>query len=155
MKNQRGTLYTCAAVFALTVLLGGYSILSTPAPASAAASKKASAADAAKPAKTDAKPTAAAAPAAKAACLACHGPYEKIIAKTADYMMQSGEQEIKSNPHRYVPHDSKDIKDIPECSYCHEPHPVPLAAKEGLPKPKATWCYGCHHAKVLACGTCH
>ena len=88
----------------------------------------------------------------KNACLGCHGPFEKIIAGTADYKMQSGDQEIKSNPHRYVPHDSKDI---PECSYCHDPHPVPLTSREGLAKPKATWCYGCHHARVLQCGTCH
>jgi predicted CXXCH cytochrome family protein len=104
------------------------------------------------------KPTTAATTASKAAgsskatCLMCHGPFDKLIAATAGYKMQSGEQEIESSPHRYVPHDTKDI---PECIYCHEPHPVPLTSTEGLPKPKATWCYGCHHKKVLQCGTCH
>jgi predicted CXXCH cytochrome family protein len=108
------------------------------------------------PAKSPSTTAAAASKAGgKATCLACHGPFEKIIEKTVDYKMMSGEQEIKSNPHRYVPHDSRDVQDIPECSYCHEPHPVPLTKKEGLPKPTATWCYGCHHAKVLTCGTCH
>jgi predicted CXXCH cytochrome family protein len=148
MKRQPGTLFLCAAVLTLTLLLGGYSIAAAPTPkkpATATAAKQAPAATAA--------PKAAGSP--KAACLGCHGPYEKIIAKTADYRMQSGDQEIKSNPHRYAPHESKDVTDIPECSYCHEPHPVPLTTKEGLPKPKATWCYGCHHAKILTCGTCH
>jgi predicted CXXCH cytochrome family protein len=151
MNKQSGILYTWTSVLALTLLLGGYSIAATPNPMPTSASKKPSAAAAAKPA-TAAAAVSKAAASSKAACLTCHGPFEKIIAATGEYMMQSGDQEIKSNPHRYVPHDSKDI---PECIYCHEPHPVPLTSKEGLPKPKATWCYGCHHAKVLTCGTCH
>jgi predicted CXXCH cytochrome family protein len=160
MNKQSGILCTC--VLALTLLLGGYSLAATPAPAPTTAPAKPSAA---KPAKAVTKPSAAAAKQAtpataapkaaavsKDACLMCHGSYEKIMAVTANYKMMSGEKEITSNPHRYVPHESKDI---PECSYCHEPHPVPLAKKEGLPKPKATWCYGCHHTKDLTCGTCH
>lgn len=140
----------CIFIFVLALMLmsGGYAVAASAAP------KKPVAAAAAKPAPAaTAEPKAAGS--SKATCLGCHGPYEKIIAKTADYRMRSGDQEIKSNPHRYVPHDSKEANDIPECSYCHEPHPVPLTTKEGLPKPKATWCYGCHHAKVLTCGTCH
>jgi predicted CXXCH cytochrome family protein len=139
MKRSSGILSVFTVLFALTLLLGSQAIAATPA-----ASKK--------PPAT----TVAAAPKAKviskADCLVCHGSYEKIIAATADYKMLSGDREITSNPHRYVPHDSKDI---PECSYCHEPHPVPLSSKEGLPKPKTTWCYGCHHKKELTCGNCH
>lgn len=85
----------------------------------------------------------------KDVCLGCHGPFDKVVSATADYTMPNGE---KANPHRYVPHDSKDI---PECSYCHVPHPVPLTSTEGLPKPSVQYCYGCHHAGVLQCGTCH
>jgi predicted CXXCH cytochrome family protein len=158
MNKRSGIFRACISVLVLTLLLGGHLLAATPVPTPTTAPKKPPAATAAKPAKAATKPTAAAATASKAAasskaaCLMCHGPFEKIIAATADYKMQSGDQEMKSNPHRYVPHDSKDI---PECSYCHEPHPVPPTSTSGLPKPKATWCYGCHHTNVLACGTCH
>ncbi len=84
-----------------------------------------------------------------AICLACHGPFEKLVAATADYAWPNGE---KTSPHRYLPHDSKDI---PECSNCHKPHPVPLVSTEELPKPSVQWCYKCHHRRVLQCGTCH
>jgi predicted CXXCH cytochrome family protein len=140
----------CVFTFVLAlILMSGWNAF-----ASAAASKRPAAVTATKPAPA-AETAPKAAGSSKTTCLACHGPYEKIMAKTADYRMRSGDQEIQSNPHRYVPHESKDVQDIPECSYCHEPHPVPLATKQGLPKPMATWCYGCHHAKVLTCGTCH
>ena len=125
MNKQSRILNTCTSILALTLLLSG------PSPATAASTEAGSSKD---------------------ACLGCHGPFEKLIAATSDYKMQSGDQEIKSNPHRYVPHKSKDI---PECSNCHKPHPVPLTSTEGLSKPKAQWCYGCHHAGVLECGICH
>ncbi len=125
--------------------------LPTPAPVKPSST-------ATKPSATATKPPTAATTASKAAgsskatCLMCHGPFDELIAATADYKMQSGDEEIKSSPHRYVPHNSKDI---PECSECHEPHPVPLLSTKGLPKPNANWCYSCHHAGVLQCGTCH
>ena len=134
MKKQSRIFHTLASIFVLTLLLGG------PSPATAAST------DAGSPKET---------------CLACHGPFDKLISATADYMMLSGEEKIKSNPHRYVPHNAKDIsvprnaKDIPECIYCHKAHPVPLTSKVGLPKADPKWCYGCHHTGVLQCGTCH
>jgi predicted CXXCH cytochrome family protein len=158
MNKQYGILCTFTSVLAVTLLLSGYSLAATPTPVSTTAPKKPPMATAAKPTKAATKPTTAptavskAAGGSKADCLMCHGPFEKIITATADYKMPSGDREIKSNPHRYVPHDSKDI---PECSYCHEPHPVPPTSAKGLPKPKATWCYGCHHNKILRCGGCH
>lgn len=82
-------------------------------------------------------------------CLKCHGPFDKIAAATANYPMPSGE---KTTPHRYVPHKSKDI---PECANCHKPHPLPLTSKAEVPKPETDYCYKCHHAEVLQCGTCH
>ncbi len=86
----------------------------------------------------------------KDACLVCHGPFDKLTDATANYTFPSGE---KTSPHRYVTHDSKDI---PECSNCHKPHPVPLTSKEGLPKANGEWCYSCHHVKNLQqCVTCH
>ena len=103
---------------------------------------------AASPAATPSKPAGA----LKDACLKCHGPFEKLVSSTSDYMMQDGDKQVKSNPHRYMPHDSKDI---PECGECHKPHPVPLNSKDGLPKANAEWCYLCHHTGDLRCGTCH
>ena len=141
MKKRFGILHTCAAIFALLLLLS----VSSPVPAAAPA-------PAATPAKTTST-TAAAAPKAAASskdtCLGCHGPFDKLTAATADYAMPSGE---KTSPHRYVPHKSKNI---PECSNCHKPHPVPLASKEGLPKGETDYCYTCHHQGGLECGTCH
>ena len=128
MNKQSRILYICTAILALTLLLSG----SLPAQTSS-----------------------------KDACLGCHGPLEKLNAATAGYEMQSGDEKIKTSPHLYVPHHVKDSSvprksaDIVECTNCHKPHPVPLTSKEGLAKAEAKWCYGCHHAGVLQCGTCH
>ena len=82
-------------------------------------------------------------------CLKCHGPFDKLASATTNYMMPSGE---KTTPHRYVPHKSEEM---PECIKCHRPHPVPLTSKAEMPKAETDYCYTCHHAKVLQCGTCH
>jgi predicted CXXCH cytochrome family protein len=103
--------------------------------------------------------TAPAAPTAPAnvtaTCLACHGPYDKLMAATATYAGWSNGE--VTSPHRYEPHLSKAAKDIPECTNCHRQHPVPPTASDiaALPKPDPSWCYGCHHMRVLQCGTCH
>ena len=86
-------------------------------------------------------------------CLGCHGSYDKIAAATADFKASSGET---VTPHQYVPHADK--KDIPECTECHTPHPVPLEDKSKAVKPNnVDWCYSsCHHAYNLQpCTTCH
>jgi hypothetical protein len=90
-------------------------------------------------------------------CLDCHGPFEKLIAASTKYVAPSGE---KTSPHRYVPHDSKLEKDIPECSHCHTAHPLsPLPSKGAidLSKLSVQWCYDtCHHQKDLkSCKECH
>ena len=99
-----------------------------------------------------------AAPAAavsKEACLNCHGPFDKLVANV-NYQAPSGE---KITPHRYVPHSAKEAKAIPECSNCHEPHPVPPVASSvaALPKPDVQWCYTtCHHKNTFQlCKDCH
>ena len=148
MNKQSKILHTCVSIFALILLLSG----SLPAQTSTSLPTTAPTKP---PSATAANTTSTAVGSSKNTCLGCHGPYEKIIAATVDYKMLSGDQEIMSNPHRYVPHNSKDAKNIPECSNCHKPHPVPLTSKEGMPKPNTKLCYGCHHAKVLQCGTCH
>jgi hypothetical protein len=98
---------------------------------------------------------AAAAPAA-GDCLDCHGPYDKLIEISARYVAPSGE---KTSPHRYVPHDSKLEKDIPECTRCHSAHPLsPLPARSSmdLSKVGVEWCYTCHHERnFTSCKECH
>jgi predicted CXXCH cytochrome family protein len=90
-----------------------------------------------------------------ALCLACHAPYDKLTAATADYHGWVGGE--TTSPHRYVPHESKDAKDIPDCTNCHAPHPVPPSASDikAMPAPNTKYCYTCHHAMILQCHTCH
>jgi hypothetical protein len=86
-------------------------------------------------------------------CLACHGPFDKLAEKTAGFTAVSGET---GTPHRYVPHAEK--TDIPECTECHIPHPVPLEDKSDAVKPdNITYCFNsCHHAHNLQpCKNCH
>jgi hypothetical protein len=92
----------------------------------------------------------------KAVCLNCHGPFEKLEAASPSYVAPSDE---KITPHRYVPHNSKEEKSVPECGNCHQPHPVPptpggLAA---IAKPDVQWCYTtCHHENnFVTCKKCH
>lgn len=89
-------------------------------------------------------------------CLDCHGPFDKLVKSVLNYAAPSGE---KISPHRYVPHDSKLEKDIPECSHCHTSHSVaPLPAKGSidLSKVGVLWCFDCHHNKDFqSCKDCH
>lgn len=85
-------------------------------------------------------------------CLACHGSFDELAKKTEDYRAPSGET---TTPHRYVPHSEK--TDIPECTECHMPHPVPLEDKSKVVKPQnINYCFSCHHANNLQpCKSCH
>jgi hypothetical protein len=89
-------------------------------------------------------------------CLDCHGPFEKLVNSATNHVAPSGE---KVAPHRYVPHDSKLEKDIPECSHCHTAHPLsPEPTKGSIDKSKlsVTWCFECHHNKDFqSCKDCH
>lgn len=83
-------------------------------------------------------------------CLKCHGPFEKIIDKTKDYVTQFDEH---INPHRFVPHDSKSV---PDCAECHEAHPIPFKAESAPASPELTYCYSCHHTQTFeTCSQCH
>ncbi len=94
--------------------------------------------------------------ASKDACLNCHGPFDKLATSTANYVTPSGE---KTTPHKYVPHDSKEAKATPECSNCHQTHPLPPSESDraALRKPEIDWCYGsCHHDNTFTpCKECH
>lgn len=90
-------------------------------------------------------------------CLSCHDSYDKLAEATAKYVAPSGE---KGTPHRYVPHDSKNKEDIPDCKRCHQAHSLdPLPAKGSLDRSKVgiQYCYAqCHHEKDLkSCKECH
>src|SRR5512139_512888 len=93
----------------------------------------------------------------KEACLDCHGPFAKIVEATANWKAPSGE---KTSPHRYVPHDSKQASEIPDCRSCHDAHaisPPPAAGSIDLKKVTVDWCYTtCHHEKNFTpCKECH
>ena len=91
----------------------------------------------------------------KTACLSCHGPFDKLIASDASFTMPDG---AKVNPHRYVPHDQKDAASVPECTDCHNAHPIPPTPNDlaGLPKPNVDTCFSCHHLKNFTpCAKCH
>ena len=90
-------------------------------------------------------------------CLSCHGPFDELIEATADYVAPSEE---KTSPHRYVPHNSKEVADIPECTQCHTAHPLDPLPESGsidLSKVGVQWCYeSCHHQQDLtSCKECH
>ena len=89
----------------------------------------------------------------KTACLTCHGPFDALIRKTAKYVMPSKEV---TSPHRYVPHQSGEAKDVPECTSCHDVHAQPAPANQDLTRNKVDYCYSCHHEKAFtACAECH
>ena len=139
MKRDAHVLSVFISLFVATVLLFAHLV---PLPAQAAAAQK----------NEQAAPANAA---SREACLNCHGPYDKLVSN-ANYQAPSEE---KITPHRYVPHSSKDSKAIPECSNCHETHPVPTTEKalSSLPKPDVQWCYTtCHHKNTFQlCKDCH
>jgi hypothetical protein len=86
-------------------------------------------------------------------CLACHGPYDKLIQNSVKFKTPEGETVMT---HQYVPH--KEKKDIPECSECHKPHAIPLEDKSSVIKPtEVKWCYTkCHHQNNFQlCESCH
>lgn len=83
-------------------------------------------------------------------CLKCHGPFEKLVEKTKDYVSQFDEH---INPHQFVPHDSKSV---PDCASCHEAHPIPFKAESAPASPELTYCYSCHHTQTFeTCSQCH
>lgn len=88
-----------------------------------------------------------------AKCLECHGPFEELLAKPGSFVITDYEGEKKINPHRYVPHNTKDV---PACINCHVVHPVPPEKTPERPK-YIKWCYDvCHHQMNFEkCSTCH
>ncbi len=89
----------------------------------------------------------------KTVCLACHKPFDDLTKKTVKFTMPSKEV---TSPHLYVPHESKEMKDIPECTGCHEAHALPAPTSRDRSRISVDFCYSCHHEKTLArCAECH
>ncbi len=96
--------------------------------------------------------TTATASSSSQACLACHGPYDKIMAATASYVLPSGD---KVSPHQFVPHDSTNV---PDCTNCHKPHPIPPTASDiaAMQNTSPKYCTECHHTgNMESCAICH
>lgn len=93
-----------------------------------------------------------------AMCLGCHGPYEKLVAASEDFVTEDGE---KVNPHTTVDdtilkvHESG--KGIPNCETCHKPHPQPFTTINDVAPANVEYCYlQCHHQENFTpCSECH
>lgn len=93
-----------------------------------------------------------------AMCLGCHGPYEKLVAASKEYVTKDGE---KVNPHTTVDdtilkvHESG--KGILNCETCHKPHPQPFTTIQDVAPANVEYCYlQCHHQENFTpCSECH
>ena len=87
-------------------------------------------------------------------CLSCHGPYEQVQARTADYLYRG----YKVQPHGYLdlarrnPHETTNIT---ECLTCHVQHPEPWPTGDER-KANLSYCVNCHHdGDLIHCSECH
>lgn len=151
MRRQCRFAWAGLFIFALVLSLLGSTPAPTPTPWSPPASTIAAATAASSEPSQPSAPTTAT---SKEVCLECHGPFDDLAKSTAGYVTPSGE---KGTPHRYVPHEKKDPGAIPECSNCHEPHPVPPTSPIAVPEAGVDWCYrACHHENNFkSCKECH
>ncbi len=106
---------------------------------------------------TTATTPASTAPVSSDTCLACHGPYDKVVQASAKYTTVDG---APVNPHTTIdisadnPHSTG--KGTPDCGKCHQSHPVPLASPADVPAPKLDYCFSCHHEhNFTPCKQCH
>lgn len=94
------------------------------------------------------------------ACLACHGgSLEALADKTKDYKDEWGDP---VNPHVYIDRDAADPhhgkKVLPDCTKCHEAHPIPPQPGMKVKEADVSYCFGCHHMETFEpCGKagCH
>ncbi len=92
-------------------------------------------------------------------CLTCHGPYEKVVKASVNYIIPDGSGSTV-NPHTTIdmsaskPHTTG--KGVPECTNCHKPHPQPLTSLTDVPKANVEYCFSCHHQRNFTpCVRCH
>lgn len=77
-------------------------------------------------------------------CLMCHDSYEALAEQTAESTYLTDDHGLTVNPHDVPAEEGHD--DPIACTSCHSVH------KEYEP---IRYCYGCHHADVFECNTCH
>jgi hypothetical protein len=119
-------------------------------------------APAAAPTKPAAAVTTPGAPSERSApCFACHGPFEKIVARTVAYKTASGEA---VNPHTTVDRSQPKVQAhlpgtgiVVDCLFCHTSHELVAAPKVDLTAVSLNYCFiGCHHEKDFKpCKDCH
>jgi hypothetical protein len=158
--NNRVTFGGLALMFVFAASLAAYALGPTPTPAPSAggarqlpATTAFSAATAVTVTGQPPLPAAAAAPDKPKAelCLGCHGPFDKLKARTAAYSTAEGQ---KVNPHLNVPHKSTNMT---TCTECHDVHPVPVTRPVKIAKASLQYCYAaCHHMNDFTpCVQCH
>lgn len=80
-------------------------------------------------------------------CLMCHGgSFDALREQTKNWKDEFGSP---VQPHQYLdpnaanPHAGAKV--VPECTGCHQAHPIPVP-KDFKPEPASlSMCYGCHH----------
>lgn len=89
----------------------------------------------------------------KEQCLACHGPFESLVAKN----IQVEADPSPVNPHKYIPHTKEGGMDkIWECTMCHTPHSMPPKKDPNRERANVEACYSCHHQyNFQRCDACH
>jgi hypothetical protein len=113
------------------------------------------------PSGATATPAAPLPPSGSATCLACHGPYAKVVAASAGYKTSDGKS---VNPHTTVDQSKPKVSAHlpgtgapPECFMCHEPHPLVAAPVVDLSTVTVKYCFVlCHHERDFRpCKECH
>ena len=86
-------------------------------------------------------------------CLACHGPFDKLISK--NIAVEADPKPV--NPHTSIPHTKTGKMDqIWECTMCHTPHAMPVKKDPNREKANVEACYQCHHQyNFQRCDACH
>ena len=81
------------------------------------------------------------------ACLACHGSYEELAAKTADSAVLTDAKGTVVNPHARPAGEGHAGQTCADCHALHSGEPVQETAPE--------FCISCHHTNDYQCHTCH
>ncbi len=87
----------------------------------------------------------------KDACLACHGPFDKLTAATAKYAVGAV---IRLQARTVMCAQLEGHQGHTRVLLLATKHTRFAGPATGSPKANGDWCLGCHHAEVLECGTC-
>lgn len=81
-------------------------------------------------------------------CLSCHGSYEELATKTADYVDLVDINDTAVNPHDLPETEEHGERVCGDCHKMHEPD-------QDMAKSSMQYCRSCHHEDVFECNTCH